>query len=133
MASFRAADDLGCDWVECDCRRASDGVVVLAHGEAVSDTDGRLCRIERFTAAQLAALDLGKGEGVPMLRELADWSGGRVGIMADVKEDGIELEIGNALAEIPADRKIVPGASKRARARFREAFPDLPLSTTLDK
>jgi glycerophosphoryl diester phosphodiesterase len=42
MASFRAAWEPGCDWVECDCRASADGVAVLAHDDTVTDLLAKL-------------------------------------------------------------------------------------------
>lgn len=131
MASFRAAVDLGCDWVECDCRPSRDGVIVLSHDPTVTDTAGRVLAVEEHTADELAALDLGRGEGVPTLTELVEFALGRCGVMADVKCEGYEAEIGAALAPLPSSDVLAPGASAASRARFRTLFPQLPLSLSL--
>lgn len=131
MASFRAAFAAGCDWVECDARASSDGVVVLSHDDAVTHRDGTVVRIAEQTADELAALDLGRGEGVPTLEELVAWAAGRVGLMADVKAQGIEETLGDALSPLPLECKIVAGADDAMRGRFRALFPDLPLSLSL--
>jgi len=135
MAGFRLAVERGCDWVECDCRAAKDGVVVLAHDPEVSDESGaRACRLDRATAAELAAFDLGAGEGVPTLAELAEWAAGSgVGVMADVKVGGLERKIQLALAALPYDLKMVAGADDRGRMRFRDLDPCLPLSLTVNR
>ena len=131
MPSFEAARVLGCDWVECDCRASSDGVIVLAHDDTVHDTHGDSYKIVEQTAADLARLDLGGGAGVPTLEELVAGAVGRVGIMADVKVDGFEAEIGRLLSPLAAEDTVVPGAGDDGRGRFRESFPDLPLSLSV--
>lgn len=132
LPSFEAAVALGCDWVECDCRAASDGIIVLAHDAVVTDRQGRSFRIDAHTAEELARLDLGGGAGVPTLAELAAWAKGRCAVMADVKSAGFEAEIGAALAPLAPERKLVPGADAEGRRRFRARFPDLPLSLSVD-
>ncbi|HEY3267013.1 MAG TPA: glycerophosphodiester phosphodiesterase [Armatimonadota bacterium] len=131
MAGFRAAHRLGCHWVECDCCPTKDGVIVLSHDDRVKDASGREYRIEEHTAAELAKLDLGRGEGVPTLAELVAWAVGRVGIMADVKCSGYEREIGDALLPIAVKDKVAPGADDEARGRFRCFHPTLPISLSL--
>jgi glycerophosphoryl diester phosphodiesterase len=131
MASFRAAVELGCDWVECDCRPSHDGVIVLSHDAAVTDTGGRVLTVSEHSAQELARLDLGNGEGVPSLSELVSWATGRCGVMADVKCEGFEAEIGLALAPLPVSDVLAPGASALSRARFRYLFPRLPLSLSV--
>lgn len=131
MASFRAAHAAGCDWVECDCRMAADGCIVLSHDPTVTDRSGEVYRVDQTPTDELAALDLGAGEGVATLEELVAWAASRVGVMADVKADGCEEAIGETLSPIPAARKIVPGADDEGRRRFRALFPDLPLSLSV--
>lgn len=131
MKSFQAAHALGCDWVECDCRPSSDGIIVLAHDEQLTDIAGSAYRISDYTADKLHRLDLGSGEGVPTLEELVAWAAGRVGVMADVKCSGYEREIGAALQPLPPEKKIVPGADEAGRRQFRALYPDLPISLTV--
>ena len=131
MASFRAAHAAGCDWVECDCRAAADGCIVLSHDEAVTDRSGEVYRVDQTPSDELAALDLGASEGVATLEELVAWAANRVGIMADVKASGCEKAIGETLSPIRSAHKIVPGADDEGRRRFRALFPDLPLSLSV--
>lgn len=53
------------DFVELDVRRSIDGVAVLSHDAIVGGLE-----VSSATAAELAALDLGGGVGVPTLAEL---------------------------------------------------------------
>jgi glycerophosphoryl diester phosphodiesterase len=135
MAGFRLAVERGCEWVECDCRASRDGIIVLAHDPDVTDeTTGRTVRVDRMTAEEMAALDLGAGEGVPTLAELAQWAAeAGVGVMADVKVGGLEREIAEALSPLPRELKLVPGADDAGRERFRVLFPELPLSLTVSR
>lgn len=133
MPSFVAAFSMGCDWVECDCRASSDGVVVLAHDDTVMDITGRAHRIAARTASELATLDLGDGAGVPTLEELVTWAMGHVGVMADIKEGGLEEPIGALLSLLGPEQVIIPGADDAGRARFRALFPALPLSLSMGR
>ena len=133
MISFQTAFDLGCNWVECDCRASADGIIVLAHDDSVTDRAGRRYTIAEHSREELARLDLGQGEGVPTLEDLVAWASLRgCGIMADIKQGGLEQEISDLLSVLPRDGKIVPGADAAVRRRFRELFPDLPISLSVD-
>jgi glycerophosphoryl diester phosphodiesterase len=60
--------------VELDVQRSADGVPVVIHDPTLDrTTDGR-GRVDAHTAAQLAALDAGVGEGVPTLAQAAAWA-----------------------------------------------------------
>jgi glycerophosphoryl diester phosphodiesterase len=136
MRSFARAAEMGCEMVECDVRRSADGVLVLAHDDAVTDASGRRYEIAMGDDATLHALDLGAGEGVPTLAELVGWAqGAGVAVMADMKVegDGVEAAVAATLAPLARERKIVPGAGEASRRRFREADPTLPLSLSLDR
>lgn len=135
LRGFARAVEWGCDMVECDVRAAADGVLVLAHDPEVTDAGGRRWEIARHSSDDLRGLDLGAGEGVPTLDDLVAWSvrSGVVAVMADMKceGNGVEEKVAAALAPLPPERKIVPGASPAARERFRRADPLLRLSLSL--
>jgi len=83
LIAFRAAFDLGCEWVECDVRRTADGVFVVLHDAAVDRTTDGDGRIDAMTSDQVRRLDAGswrapefRGERVPLLTELLDLVGG---------------------------------------------------------
>lgn len=135
LQGFAAAAALGCTMVECDVRQAADGLLVLAHDPLVKDKEGRSYPIAHCTAEALGQLDLGAGEGVPTLEELVEWAQGRVSVMADMKCEGgdVEERVVQALAPLPAAEKIVAGAGKASRRRFRQLAPDLSLSLTLSR
>ena len=132
MSGFLRAFVLGCTMVECDIRQAADGVLVLAHDPHV-EMDGTVYEIATHTSHELAALDLGAGEGVPRLTELVSWMQGRCRIMADMKceGNGVEAMVAEALAPLAPRDKIVPGAGTESRERFRLCDPALPLSFSL--
>jgi len=132
MRSFQHAIELGCTMVECDIRQAADGVLVLAHDPHV-EADGTVYEIAAHSSRELARLDLGKGEGVPLLTELVAWAQARCRIMADMKceGNGVEAMVAEALAPLSRADKIVPGAGESSRERFRAYDPTLPLSFSL--
>jgi glycerophosphoryl diester phosphodiesterase len=135
MRSFRRAVERGCTMVECDVRQTADGVLMLAHDPDVTAADGQKYVVAEHTAATLAALDLGAGEGVPTLEELVAWAQGHCAVMADMKCEGgdIEANVVAALKPLPPDQKLVPGAGDESRRRFRALDPVLPLSLSLDR
>jgi glycerophosphoryl diester phosphodiesterase len=67
LGAFRAALDAGADILETDVHLSKDGVVVVAHDPDLTRVAGRPGLVSDFTAAQLADMDLGTGEGFPLL------------------------------------------------------------------
>jgi glycerophosphoryl diester phosphodiesterase len=95
LAAFEAAIASGCDAIETDLRRRSDGRIVLAHDEADAHRKG--------------VVDLGS------LLTLAD---GRVQLDLELKEPGLERDL---LAMIAEDRSSIvssfqPGVLRTLRA-----------------
>jgi glycerophosphoryl diester phosphodiesterase len=133
LRGFRRAVELGCEMVECDVRRALDGVLVLAHDPEVTDAEGARYVVAEHTSLALGALDLGAGEGVPTLTDLVAWAAGRCAVMADMKceGDGVEEAVVEALRPLQTGAKIVPGAGEASRGRFRALDPSLPLSLSI--
>jgi glycerophosphoryl diester phosphodiesterase len=133
LRSFQQAADWGCTMVECDVRQAADGALVLAHDPDVTDVQGARYEIAAHPSADLRALDLGAGEGVPTLGDLVEWARDRCAVMADMKCAGgdVEAKVVAALSALPPEAKIVPGAGEESRRRFRALDPGLPLSLTL--
>jgi hypothetical protein len=99
---------------------------------SVTDSKGLRHLLAQHTCRELAALDLGQGQGVPTLEELVQWAV-RCGcaVMADIKQAGLEHQIGILLGALPRHRIPVPGADAAGRSRFRQMFPDLPLSLSI--
>jgi glycerophosphoryl diester phosphodiesterase len=133
MQGFAEAAALGCGMVECDIRLSADGALVLAHDPEVKAADGKRYAVADYSVAELAALDLGRGEGVPTLQQLVDWARGRCGVMADMKCEGgaVEEMVVEALRALPRESKIVPGAGPQSRRRFRSLDPSLPISLSI--
>ncbi len=136
LAGFAAAWEAGCQMVECDVSESADGVLVLAHDPHVTDTSGTAFSLSETPAADLAALNLGAGQGVPTLQSLMDWARQTgCAVMADMKCEGGAVEAGvvAVLSTLPNSQKIVPGAGAQSRARFRALQSDLPLSLSLGR
>ena len=69
--SVRRAMELGADGIEVDVYFV-DGELIVIHDPTLNRTTNGRGRITRKTFAQLRALDAGKGERIPTLREIFD-------------------------------------------------------------
>lgn len=67
LGAFRAALAVGADVLETDVHLSKDGQVIVAHDPDLSRVAGRAGLVSDHTAAQLASMDLGFGEGFPTL------------------------------------------------------------------
>ncbi|WP_336003017.1 glycerophosphodiester phosphodiesterase [Halorientalis halophila] len=88
-AAVRSAAD-HTDAVEVDVRQCGSGEPVVIHDETVDRVTDETGRVDEFTAAELAALDvLGSGEGVPTLSTVLDAVPDGVELVLDCKESGV--------------------------------------------
>lgn len=69
LASIRRAIEIGCDYVEVDVRRTSDGMLVLMHDSTVDrTTDGR-GKVAELTFAAVRKLSAGSKRGIQWMNE----------------------------------------------------------------
>jgi glycerophosphoryl diester phosphodiesterase len=72
LQAFVAGVEAGADILETDVHLSRDGQVIIAHDPILDRVARRPGRVRDFTAAELAAVDLGGGVGFPTLVELLD-------------------------------------------------------------
>jgi glycerophosphoryl diester phosphodiesterase len=120
LPAFRAARDLGADWVELDVHLLADGNLAVHHDGLLHD--GR-------PLAALAAVDL--PAHVPLLPSALDACAG-MGVNVEVKGDGgTARAAAAAVVEVvdrlgAADRVLVSSFDWSAVDRVRALAPDLP-------
>lgn len=86
LASFQHAIDLGCDYVEVDVRRTSDGVLVLMHDSDVARTTDGTGKVNELTYADIQKLTVGQSEKVPTFDEALKLCRGKIKIYIDHKD-----------------------------------------------
>jgi glycerophosphoryl diester phosphodiesterase len=79
LSAYELAVEQGADMIEVDLHRTRDGAVVVTHDEELAGIGGR-GEIADATLAEVRALDAGGGERVPILAELLDGYGERIGL-----------------------------------------------------
>lgn len=93
MTAFRRAIEAGYG-IELDVRLSSDGVLVVFHDDTLTRVTGEAGRVDSRTAAELAALSLfGTDDGVPTLMEVLAEVRGRVPLLIEIKEDGMDHSV----------------------------------------
>lgn len=70
MRSFEKAVALGVDWIEMDVHLTKDGHLVVIHDDRVDRTTNGRGLVHEMTLKEIQTLDAGKGERVPLLREI---------------------------------------------------------------
>jgi glycerophosphoryl diester phosphodiesterase len=133
-ASFQRALALGVDMIEFDVRRSRDGHLVLAHDETLPGPAGDV-EVAAANLAGLRALDLGGGERIVTLEEAIDFLHGRCAVMIDLKGEGFEVPLVEAIhrAGLAPAELVIPGGTAFSRHAIRALDPSLPLSLSLDR
>ena len=90
MAAFRAAAELGADWIELDVQQTQDRQIVVMHDSNLRRTTGINRSVWELTYAEIAQMDAGgwfseefAGEPVPLLSQVLEFA----------EEEGIRLNI----------------------------------------
>jgi glycerophosphoryl diester phosphodiesterase len=93
LLSFRKAIDIGVYWVEFDLHRSADGHLMVIHDDTVDRTTNGHGKVRDMTLDELKRLDAGKGQQIPTLQEVIDLVKGRVKMIPEIKQEGIEMEL----------------------------------------
>lgn len=130
MLAFVHAMDAGASYLETDVHATADGVAVLAHDPSLDRVAGRDLTIEAMLWQDLAAVDLGRGEQVPGLREAllalpdARWN-------IDLKSDAAVVPAVRAVVEAKAaDRVLLTSFSERRRRQAQALLPTAATSAS---
>lgn len=85
LRAVRRALEMGADAVEVDVRLSRDGHPVVIHDETVDRTTNGRGRVSDMALGELRALDAGKGEKIPLLREVLDLVDGKAILFLELK------------------------------------------------
>ena len=99
LAAYKAAIEMGVDFVEVDLRTTQDGRIVSIHNNQIDSyvTNGQRGLVSEMTLEQLKQLDIGSrigpqwsGERIPTFEEILELCKGRVGIYLDLKDASVD-------------------------------------------
>lgn len=97
IRSFERAIEMKAELIEFDVRQSLEGRLVVIHDAKVDrTTDGRGLVSEK-TLSGLKDLDAGQGERIPAFEEALDACAGRAKLVIELKENGIEEKVLNAI------------------------------------
>jgi glycerophosphoryl diester phosphodiesterase len=101
MAAFDKALFDGAFGFELDVRRCkgNENMLAVLHDSTVNRTTNGTGRVKRLTAEELAKLDAGDGEHVPMLPEVLETFKGRAQIFIEIKSRQIAADIAASVTE----------------------------------
>ncbi|MGB9594666.1 MAG: glycerophosphodiester phosphodiesterase [Candidatus Poribacteria bacterium] len=104
IEAIRQAIDIGVDMIEIDVRLTKDRVPILIHNDTVDETTDGKGLVSEMSFDQIRKLDAGswkdkkyKGEKIPTLMEVLDYTKGKVYLSIDLKEESAIPEIVKAI------------------------------------
>ncbi len=100
LAAIEKAIEMNSDYVEIDVQLTKDGEIVLLHDSNLKRTTGVNKNIWDVEYAEVARLDAGykfsseyKGERIPTLQEVLDYTQGKIDLNIEIKDNGHNNEI----------------------------------------
>lgn len=133
LPAFERALDLGADGIELDVHGTADGTVVVHHDAVLGPTAGGLAGapIASTTVTDLRRAADAADVGVPTLADVLGLVGDRAVVYVEIKGVGIERQVVDAIAAVPAARCAIHSFDHRIVRRVREllasdARPTLP-------
>jgi glycerophosphoryl diester phosphodiesterase len=127
LRSFGRAIELGVDVVELDVRRTADGEVVVIHDDKVDKTTDGSGLVSELTLEEIKRFKTEEGEKIPTLKEALDYLKGRVRVLIEFKETGIEEEVvGLVLEKGMEDSVIIISFLEEALRRVQELDKGVP-------
>jgi glycerophosphoryl diester phosphodiesterase len=121
MAAFEAAHVAGADMIEFDVRRTAAGELAILHDHKLGSVALDSCSLDEFESRT--------GFRPPLLEEVLDWAGGRIGLDVELKEDGYAEQVAPLLTKFAAggNELIVTSFIDPLLGRLAELAPELRL------
>jgi glycerophosphoryl diester phosphodiesterase len=106
LAGVQKAIELGAEAIEIDVQASADGTPVLMHDLTVDRTTSGAGAVSSLTLAQLKELNT-NGEPVPTLAEVLGLTVGKVLLIMEIKQPGIEASIAAAVEAAGARNEVM--------------------------
>jgi glycerophosphoryl diester phosphodiesterase len=133
LLAIEKAIALGAPWIEIDVFAVEDELVVI-HDERLEKTTNGKGLVMRQSLAYLRSLDAGKGQRIPLLREVFDLTQGRVGVNVELKGPETAAPVVRLIDEyskgpqgMSGGRILLSSFNFRELLKVRSLKPDIPI------
>lgn len=139
LLAFREALKLGANWLELDVHLSEDGEVVVIHDEQLDRTTSGHSRVGEFPLTALHTFDAGRGEKIPLLREVLELIDGETVLNIELKGVGSAEPTARLLNELfeqerlTPDNLLVSSLDVQELKSFRSLQPDLRMAAVFDR
>lgn len=126
LASVEMGIVLGADYVEVDVQRTRNGHLVLMHDKFIDRTTNGKGRVVDLSLQELRTFDAGRGQQIPLLREVLDLANHRAGLILESITPGITLEVFDEVSKSGFDGNVIFASFHHLDlARLREFKPQV--------
>jgi glycerophosphoryl diester phosphodiesterase len=138
LRSFKKALELGASWIEIDVYAVENELVVI-HDDRLERTTNGTGLVMKRSLQYLRSLDAGKGERIPLLRELFELIGACAGINVELKGPHTAKPLARLIGELLADRTLtrdqllVSSFDHRELRKFRKLMPEIRIGALIDR
>jgi glycerophosphoryl diester phosphodiesterase len=127
VRSFRKALEMGVDAVELDVRKTRDNHLVVIHDADVKRTTNGKGLVADLTLKELKELSTEKGEKIPTLEEALEFLEGKVKILIELKEEGLEEKVLSTVCAKKVEKNvIITSFLESALKKTRELNKEIP-------
>lgn len=130
IQAFEKAIELKCDMIEFDIRRTVDGVLIVFHNRNAPGTPRR--KVNELTYEEFYKRAQSQGVEVPTLEQLLRVCSTKIGVLAEIKEEGYEEDIVTVLRKHLDTRELVVASfNERSLARIKNIQPEIKVGLIL--
>ncbi len=119
MLAFRTALEIGAEWLELDVQLVENELVVFHDAKLERTTNGKGFLAD-IALSELRQLDAGKGEKIPLLREVLSLARGRAQVNIELKGVGTGLATVELLNELFEQKQLLPSGVLASSLRLEE-------------
>lgn len=134
LAAIQKGIALGVDFVELDVRRTADGALVILHDATVNRTTNGKGRVDRLSLQDVKKLRAGDGERIPTLEDVLKVAAGNVGLMLELKTEGVARSTVEAVREAGVKTPVIYASfAHEELTHVRAADPEASLLVLFDR
>ncbi len=123
--------------IELDVRLTKDGEAVVFHDDTLDRVTNGKGRVKDFTLSELQKLSLeGTGDTIPTFCEVLSAVDGKVPLLVELKEDGMDSSVASEAARILRGYKgayIIESFNPLVLGKIKKELPDIPRGFLADK
>lgn len=150
MAAFKQALQMGCDYIELDVHMTLEGDLAVIHDTTVDRTTDGTGRVRDLIRNEIKQFDAGSwfgpsfaGEKIPLLEEVLDAFGGKIGLLIELKKPSLYPGLVERVVDLLKKRHfrftsqshpiMVQSFDIQALRQFYQLMPEVPIGVLISR